>query len=95
MDSKKPGIGRPPDKPVILDRFPRLNKQEQQQEVVAMTSNQDPKQNKLSVPMTGIEVMNDLSLDAKQMFHLVREGVLLPYYPKDLFRLNLHVKIIA
>lgn len=59
-----------------------------------MTSNQHPKQNRLSIPMTGIEVMKDLFLAANQMFHLVREGVLLPCDPKDLFRLNLEMNSI-
>lgn len=46
-----------------------------------MTSNQDPKQNKLSIPMTGIEVMNDLSLDATSVLFLAYKGLLKPFIP--------------
>jgi hypothetical protein len=48
-----------------------------------MTSNQDDKQKELEIPMTGIEVMNYLSLDTIRMFHFAEERILLPHNQKD------------
>jgi hypothetical protein len=44
-----------------------------------MTSDQDSK----SLPMTGIEVMKDLEIDAIKVLYLGSEKKLLPIYPKD------------
>lgn len=49
-----------------------------------MNSNQDDKQKALKIPMTGIEVMNYLSVDDSRLFYLAQEGLLLPYRPNYL-----------
>lgn len=46
-----------------------------------MTSNQDNKQEEIPIPMTGIEVMNELSLDAHMMIYLASKGKLIPFRP--------------
>jgi hypothetical protein len=49
-----------------------------------MTSNHDSKKKELDIPMTGIEVMNDLSLDAIYMLNLAYKGLLVPFIPPHL-----------
>ncbi len=46
-----------------------------------MTSNQDNKQKILDIPITGIQVMNDLSVGARTVIYLAHEGLLKPYIP--------------
>lgn len=45
-----------------------------------MTSKKDNNQKEIPILMTGIDVMNYLSLDAVTMFFLAHEGALLPYH---------------
>jgi len=47
-----------------------------------MTLNQDDNQKELEITMTGIQVMNDLSIDAINIFYIAKKGILLPDYPK-------------
>ncbi|MBU4449597.1 MAG: hypothetical protein KKD99_13505 [Proteobacteria bacterium] len=46
-----------------------------------MSSNQDAKQKELAIPMTAIEVMNDLSIDAIYLLDLAYKGLLVPFIP--------------
>jgi len=56
-----------------------------------MSSDPENKRKKQYIPMTGIEVMNDLKIDAIKIFWLVREGLLLPIYPTDPMRIKLEM----
>ena len=48
-----------------------------------MVSNEDRNEKKQAIPLTGIEVMNDLQIDAHKLLYLAKESLLLPCYPKD------------
>jgi hypothetical protein len=56
-----------------------------------MSSNQDTDQKELPIPRTGIEVMNDLSLDARIVISLAYDDLLKPFIPagatKQFFKL--------
>jgi hypothetical protein len=56
----------------------------QLQEVAAMTSSEDSNQKIPVLPLTGIEVMNDLSIDATKVLYLAHEDLLKPYIPTGL-----------
>jgi len=78
-DKNQLGIGSAPDKPVILAGFPLQTFRTQQQEVAAMTLNQDDNQKEIPITMNGIEVMNYLSLDPQKLCFLAKEGHLVPH----------------
>jgi hypothetical protein len=49
-----------------------------------MSSNQDAKQKDLAIPMTAIEVMSDLSIEAIYLLNLAYNGLLVPFIPPGL-----------
>ena len=46
-----------------------------------MVSNEDRNEKKQAIPLTGIEVMNDLQIDARKLLFLAHENILKPYIP--------------
>ena len=49
-----------------------------------MVSNEDRDEKKRTIPLTGIEVMNNLQIDARKLLYLAHEDILKPFIPEKI-----------